>query len=202
MTWSCWSPSKCIINNCKHGWLRKTESTQLFPVGRQSLFNEITTLHSWTRLFASLLQRILMLVSHHKAFISFHISAPLTWTWCTADLLPGSVFSDLSLVGMSQCFLTDRFAEGWGRYATARFFFQQQRLRQDRFCFASSYLVEVSVTDLPSVQALTDESLHHKRISQEHGMLNHSSFGWSLLYKHASLENGQFRKKSKNSAVG
>lgn len=62
-----------------------------------------------------------MLISNHKAFTLSHISAPLIWTWCTADLLLGTVFSDTSLVGKSQCILTDMYAVGWDCYATVVF---------------------------------------------------------------------------------
>lgn len=77
--------------------------------------------HSWTLSLSItglvclvfLLHGILMSLSNHKAFIVFHVSVPLIWTWYTADLLPGTVFSDTSSVGMSQCILTDR-QTGWG----------------------------------------------------------------------------------------
>ncbi len=129
--------------------------------------SEIITLHRWAGLFASLLRSVLMLASTHKAFISLHVSALLTWTWCTADLLPGTVFSDTSLAGMSQCILTDRFVEGWDSY-TAVSFFLQQSLWRCSLCFASSYLPYVNVIHLPSVQAITDDCTHHRRFSWEH----------------------------------
>lgn len=108
---------------------------------------------------------LLMLVWNHKAFISFHVSAPLIWAWYTADLLPGTVFSDTSLVGMSQCVLTDRYAEGWDCDATAVF------LSTVGVWVGVAFVLPVHISyksmsrTCPSVQALTDDSPHHKRFN-------------------------------------
>lgn len=99
MNTSYWSLSKCIINNSKHGWLQKHPDIACWKI--------ITLQCCWYQTI--------------KAFIMFHVSAPLIWTWYTADLLLGIVSSDTSLVGMSQCILTDRCAEGSDSYATAVF---------------------------------------------------------------------------------
>lgn len=70
--------------------------------------------HSWTLSLSItglvclvfLQHSILMLLSNHKAFIVFHVSAPLIWTWYTADLLPGTVFSDTTSVGVNASWQT------------------------------------------------------------------------------------------------
>lgn len=55
MTWSCWSSSKCIINNCKHGWLWKAKACSYCLLGDN---------HSLTKLSLYIAALVCLLVCH------------------------------------------------------------------------------------------------------------------------------------------
>lgn len=62
------------------------------------------------------------------------------------------------------------------------FFAQQWSLSWCSFCFSTSHLMWVNVTHLPWVQALTNDSLHHKTLNWENGtQMTHPSADTSYV---------------------
>lgn len=189
MTRSCWSLWMCIINLLVGSKRAKACS--------YSLLKDNHSLTRWSLCNVALVCLLLLSALADIKPQNFHV---------VSDLRTAHTNMICSWPSTGRCFLWQvwlaclnaSWQKGSLRAETVMpllSFFQQQSLRQCSFHFASSDLVQVNVTNLPMCKPLQMSSPHHKRFSREHGMSNHSSFRWSVLYKHAGLKTGQFREK-------